>query len=119
FSDIRDQLDGVEAEFGNLKCGCHPNCGIGTMLVVNQRTKEAVPFPQILDTDQLIEDIKLITDSCRSKTLTVAQFSLAVLRNTRFAELPDGLSLWEMLKIIDGHNGARLGVAKKARYDWR
>ena len=119
FSDIRDQLDGIEAEFGNLKCGCHPNCGIGTMLVVNQRTKEAVPFPQILNTDQLIEDIKLITDTCRSKPLTVAQFAIAVLRNTKFAELPDGLSLWEMLKIIDGHNGARLGVARKARYDWR
>jgi uncharacterized radical SAM superfamily Fe-S cluster-containing enzyme len=30
FSDLKDQLDGVEAQFGSLKCGCHPNW-IGTM----------------------------------------------------------------------------------------
>jgi hypothetical protein len=24
-----------------------------------------------------------------------------------------------MIKVIDGHNGAKLGLAEKARYDWR
>jgi len=119
FSDLRDQLDGIEAEFGNLKCGCHPNCGIGTMLLVNQTTKQAVPFPQILDTDRLLEDLKVITDTCRSKSLTVMQFALAVMRNARFSELPEGLSFWSVLKVIDGHNGGRLGLADRARYDWR
>jgi uncharacterized radical SAM superfamily Fe-S cluster-containing enzyme len=119
FSDLRDQLDGIEAEFGSLKCGCHPNCGIGTMLLVNEQTKEAVPFPQFLDTDRLLEDLKVITDTCRPKTLTVAQFAMAVLRNLRPSELPEGLTLWELIKIIDGHNGARLGLAEKARYNWR
>jgi uncharacterized radical SAM superfamily Fe-S cluster-containing enzyme len=119
FSDLRDQLDGIEAEFGSLKCGCHPNCGIGTMLLVNEQTKEAVPFPQFLDTDQLLNDLKVITDTCRAKTLTVAQFAMAVLRNLRPSELPEGLTLWELIKIIDGHNGARLGLAEKARYNWR
>jgi uncharacterized radical SAM superfamily Fe-S cluster-containing enzyme len=119
FSDLRDQLDGIEAEFGALKCGCHPNCGIGTMLLVNETTRQAVPFPQILNTDRLLEDLKVITDSCRAKPLTVVQFALAVLRNTRFSELPADLSLWDMIKVIDGHNGARLGLAEKARYNWR
>ena len=119
FSDIRDQLDGLEAEWGALKCGCHPNCGIGTMLVINQDTKQAVPFPQFLNTDQLLEDIKLITDSCRPKPVTVAQFALAVVRNLRPGELPEGLTLWEVIKIIDGHNGRRLGLATKSRYNWR
>jgi uncharacterized radical SAM superfamily Fe-S cluster-containing enzyme len=119
FSDLRDQLDGIEAEFGSLKCGCHPNCGIGTMLLVNEQTKQAVPFPQFLDTDRLLNDLKVITDTCRPKTLTVAQFAMAVLRNLRPSELPEGLTLWELIKIIDGHNGARLGLAEKARYNWR
>jgi uncharacterized radical SAM superfamily Fe-S cluster-containing enzyme len=119
FSDLRDQLDGLEAEWGALKCGCHPNCGIGTMLLVNQTTKQAVPFPQILNTDQLLEDLKLITDTCRTKPLTVAQFALSVLRNIRPEQLPEGMGLWQMIKVIDGHNGAKLGLAEKARYDWR
>jgi uncharacterized radical SAM superfamily Fe-S cluster-containing enzyme len=119
FSDLRDQLEGLEAEWGALKCGCHPNCGIGTMLLINQDTKQAMPFPQFLDTDQLLNDIKLITDTCRSKPLTVAQFALAVLRNIRPGELPKDLSLWEVIKIIDGHNGRKLGLAERSRYTWR
>src|SRR5690606_20010497 len=30
FSDIVDLLQGPGSELGALKCGCHPNCGIGT-----------------------------------------------------------------------------------------
>jgi uncharacterized radical SAM superfamily Fe-S cluster-containing enzyme len=119
FSDLRDQLDGIEAEFGSLKCGCHPNCGIGTMLLVNETTRQAVPFPQFLDVDRLLDDLKLITDTCRTKSLTVAQFAMAVLRNLKPGEIPEGLTLWELIKIIDGHNGARLGLAEKSRYNWR
>jgi uncharacterized radical SAM superfamily Fe-S cluster-containing enzyme len=29
FSDVTDLLQGPAAEWGNLKCGCHPNCGVG------------------------------------------------------------------------------------------
>jgi len=119
FSDLRDQLEGMDAEWGSLKCGCHPNCGIGTMLLVNETSRKAVPFPQILDTDRLLEDLKIINDSARPKAVTVFQFMLSILRNTRFAEMPEGMNLWEMIKIIDGHNGGRLGLAERSRYNWR
>jgi len=119
FSDLKDQLDGVEAQFGSLKCGCHPNCGIGTMLLVNQTTKEVLPIPQLIDTDRLLEDLKAVNDSARGKFLTVAQVALSVLRNFRFEEAPEGLGFWQVLKIIDGHNGGRLSLAEKPRYEWR
>jgi len=119
FSDLKDQLDGVEAQFGSLKCGCHPNCGIGTMLLVNQSTKEIIPIPQLLDTDRLLEDLKQVNDSARGKFLTVAQVALSVMRNFRFQEAPKGVGFWQLLKIIDGHNGGRLNLAEKARYEWR
>ncbi|HMC83520.1 MAG TPA: radical SAM protein [Candidatus Polarisedimenticolia bacterium] len=119
FSDLKDQLDGVEAQFGSLKCGCHPNCGIGTMLLVNQETKEAMPIPQLINTDQLLEDLKVVNDTSRSRFLTVAQVALAVLRNYRFEESPEGLGFWQTLKIIDGHNGGRLNLAERPRYNWR
>jgi hypothetical protein len=119
FSDLKDQMDGVEAQWGSLKCGCHPNCGIGTMLLVNERTKQTVPIPQLLNVDQLMEDLKLINDSSRSKFWTVTQFTLSVLRNYRFDSAPKGLGFWDLLKVIDGHNGRRLGLAEKGRYEWR
>ncbi|HEV8699731.1 MAG TPA: radical SAM protein [Candidatus Polarisedimenticolia bacterium] len=119
FSDLRDQLEGMESEWGSLKCGCHPNCGVGTMLLVNQTTRTAVPFPQILDTDRILQDLKVINDTSRPKPLIVFQFVLSVLRNARFSEMPEGMNLWEMMKIIDGHNGGRLGLAERSRYNWR
>jgi uncharacterized radical SAM superfamily Fe-S cluster-containing enzyme len=119
FSDLKDLMDGENSEWGSLKCGCHPNCGIGTMLLVNEKTREVVPFPRILNTDRFIEDLKQITDSARGKTLTVAQVVLSLLRNYNHSEAPKGLSFWDLVKIIDGHNGQRLGLAEKGRYDWR
>ena len=32
------------ADWGSIKCGCHPNCGIGTVLFVNKKTKQMVPL---------------------------------------------------------------------------
>jgi len=119
FSDLKDTLDGVEAQFGSLKCGCHPNCGVGTMLLVNQVTGEARPVPQILNTDRLLEDLKVVNDSSRGRFMTVAQVVLSVLRNYRPEEAPESLGFWQMLKVIDGHNGGRLNLADRPRYDWR
>ncbi len=119
FSDLKDLMDGENADWGSLKCGCHPNCGIGTMLLVNEKSKHAVPIPQILDTDQLMEDLKIINDSARGRFLTTTQMILSILRNFRHDKAPKELGFWQMTKIIDGHNGQRLGLAEKGRYDWR
>ena len=44
FSDLTDTLLGDRADWGSMKCGCHPNCGIGTVLFVHKVTKECVPL---------------------------------------------------------------------------
>src|SRR6185436_16946911 len=56
FSDLVDQLLGKDAEWGSMKCGCHPNCGTGTILMVNKKTRQMVPLTQFLDMEQLLED---------------------------------------------------------------
>jgi uncharacterized radical SAM superfamily Fe-S cluster-containing enzyme len=119
FSDLKDLLGGLEAEWGSLKCGCHPNCGIGTMLLVDSDTKEAVPVPAMLDIDRMLDDIKAITDSARKKTWTALQTALAVLRNLRPAGIPKSLNPFKVVQIMDGHTGGKLGFSKKKRYDWR
>jgi uncharacterized radical SAM superfamily Fe-S cluster-containing enzyme len=119
FSDVRDLIDGPNADWGNLKCGCHPNCGIGTMLLVNEKTNEVVPFPRILNVDQIMEDLKRVNDSARGRRLTTLQMALSVIRNYKAKAALPGLGLWDLVKIIDGHNGRRLGIAGQNRYDWR
>ncbi len=119
FSDLKDQLSGLEAEWGSMKCGCHPNCGIGTMLLVDERTKQAVPVPALIDVDRLLKDFQTITDSARRKAVTAFQVALSVLRNLRPENLPDGLGAWDLVKIMDGHTGGKLGIARRRRYRWR
>jgi uncharacterized radical SAM superfamily Fe-S cluster-containing enzyme len=119
FSDLKDLLGGLEADWGSLKCGCHPNCGIGTMLLVDEKTKESVPVPAMMNVDGLLTDIKAITDSARRKSWTAFQTALSILRNLRPEGIPKSLSPWRVVQIMDGHTGGKLGFSKKKRYDWR
>jgi len=36
-------VKGNESQWGSLSCGCHPNCGVGTALMINKETKEWAP----------------------------------------------------------------------------
>ena len=51
FTDWADLVHGPSAEWGNLTCGCHPNCGIGMAVMIDKETKEAVPVTAFLDAD--------------------------------------------------------------------
>src|SRR5664280_2850542 len=119
FSDLKDLLGGLEAQWGSLKCGCHPNCGIATMLLVHPESGDAVPVTQLLDADRLLRDLTVVTDSARGRFLTVVQTALSLARNIRPAGVPKNLGVWETLKVMDGHTGRGMGIAKQARYPWR
>ena len=119
FSDLRDLLGGLEAEWGSLKCGCHPNCGIATMMLVRPDTKQAVPVTQVLDADRLLRDLTTITDAARGRVSTILQTALAVARNIRPEGVPKNLGIWETLKVMDGHTGKSMGIADSGRYPWR
>jgi uncharacterized radical SAM superfamily Fe-S cluster-containing enzyme len=49
FSDWADLVHGPDHDWGQLSCGCHPNCGIGMALMIDKETKEAVPVTAFLD----------------------------------------------------------------------
>src|SRR5437764_1953722 len=81
FSDFADLVHGPAADWGQLSCGCHPNCGIGLAVMCDKETKEAVPVTAFLHADQLAKDIAKVNDAARSKKLSVFGVSLALLRN--------------------------------------
>jgi len=119
FSDLRDLLAGSSADWGALKCGCHPNCGAGTVMLINERTQAAVPITQLLNTDRLLKDVAIINDTARSRPWTVFQTALAFLRNMRIREFPENLGLRDVVKVADGYNAGALGFAEKSRFEWR
>ncbi len=57
FTDWADVAKGPDSEWGNLTCGCHPNCGIGMAVMIDKETKEAVPFTAFLNAERLAKDV--------------------------------------------------------------
>src|SRR2546425_116534 len=53
FSDWADLIHGPSADWGQLSCGCHPNCGVGMAVMIDKQTKEAVPVTAFLNGDRL------------------------------------------------------------------
>jgi uncharacterized radical SAM superfamily Fe-S cluster-containing enzyme len=124
FSDLVDMLMGKEADWGSMKCGCHPNCGIGTVFMVNKQTKQMVPLCEFLDMEQLLDDIGVITDGNQGKPLAIAQLATALLRNFKPEKAPPGYGFNELLKQLlsqTGARGKRVGEheADAAEFPWR
>ena len=124
FSDLADLMMGKEADMGSMKCGCHPNCGIGTILFVNKKTKQMVPLCDFLNMEQLLKDISAITDSNRGKPATVAQLALAVLRNYVPEKAPPGYNFFELVKQLmsqAGYKGGKVGASEgdADQFEWR
>ena len=71
FSDWADLVHGPNHEWGQLSCGCHPNCGIGMALMIDKETKEAVPVTAFLNADRLAKDVAKVNDAARGKFLSV------------------------------------------------
>ncbi len=107
FSDLTDTLLGERADWGSMKCGCHPNCGVGTMLFVNKRTKEAVPLTSFLDLEGLLSDIQDITDAAQGRALTLAELALALLANFDATKAPKGVTFPLLVKQFLSQTGAR------------
>jgi 7,8-dihydro-6-hydroxymethylpterin dimethyltransferase len=101
FADFADLAHGPEAEWGQVSCGCHPNCGVGTAVMINKETKEMAPVPQFLNIPGLVGDIKHITDSARGKWFSNFMMGLALLKNYQPYGAPKSLTLVDILKKFD------------------
>jgi 7,8-dihydro-6-hydroxymethylpterin dimethyltransferase len=101
FADFADMVHGPEAEWGQVSCGCHPNCGVGTAVMINKETKEMAPVPQFLNIPNLVEDMKHITDTNRGKWFSNFMMGLALLKNYNPYGSPQSLTLGGILAKFD------------------
>ncbi|HET9958419.1 MAG TPA: radical SAM protein [Polyangiaceae bacterium] len=123
-SDVVDLLLGQSAEFGALKCGCHPNCGIGTVLLVHKRTKRMVPVAEFLDIENLLNDMKRIADAGLGRKQTLLGMSLALVRNFHAERAPEGYGLLELVRQFQsqiGAGGRSIGESEgdAKQFEWR
>jgi uncharacterized radical SAM superfamily Fe-S cluster-containing enzyme len=124
FSDLTDLLMGERADWGSLKCGCHPNCGLGTVLFVNKRTKQMVPLTSFLDLEGLLRDVQDVTDAAQRRAVTLAELGLALLKNFDPAKAPPGFGFRDLVRQFLSQTGARgttIGASEgdANEFEWR
>ncbi len=106
FTDWADLVHGPTAEWGNLTCGCHPNCGIGMAVMIDKETKEAVPVTAFLDAAALATDLKKVNDAARGRFLSVTGMALALMKNYDPFQAPTHFKLVDLMKKFDKTFGA-------------
>ncbi|HYB95831.1 MAG TPA: hypothetical protein VEC39_12710, partial [Vicinamibacterales bacterium] len=115
FTDWADMAKGPEQEFGNVTCGCHPNCGVGMAVMIDKETKEAVPVTAFLNAERLAQDVAQINDAARGRMLTVIGMALALARNYNSFKAPTHFKLSDLLKKFDKTFGATK-AARQGKY---
>ena len=106
FTDWADVTHGAEKEFGQLTCGCHPNCGVGMAIMIDKETKEAVPVTAFLKAEQLAKDVAAVSDAGRGRFLSMLGMALALVRNYDSFKSPTHFKLTDLLKKFDKTFGA-------------
>ena len=120
FADFADVVHGPSADWGQVSCGCHPNCGVGTAMMIDKETKESAPVSQFLNIPGLVADMQKISDSCRGKRFSNLMMGLALLKNYYPFRGPSRLTLLDILKKFDksfGLSGKDYGTESKDRRD--
>jgi uncharacterized radical SAM superfamily Fe-S cluster-containing enzyme len=101
FAGFSDLVHGPDSQWGALSCGCHPNCGVGTALMINKETKEWAPVPRFLNAPQLTRDVTAITDAARGKKFSNFMMGMALLKNYHPFQAPPSLTLKDLFKKFD------------------
>jgi uncharacterized radical SAM superfamily Fe-S cluster-containing enzyme len=113
FSDWADLVHGPNADWGQLSCGCHPNCGVGMAIMIDKETKEAVPVTAFLNGDHIAQDVARVNDAGRGRFLSVLGMMLALAKNYDPFKAPKHFKLYDLLKKFDKTFGASNKADKK------
>jgi uncharacterized radical SAM superfamily Fe-S cluster-containing enzyme len=118
FSDWSDLVHGPDYSWGQLSCGCHPNCGVGMAVMVDKETKEAKPVTEFWNCEQLAKDVARVNDAARGKWLSIIGMGLAAARNYDPFKSPTHFKLSDLMKKLDktfGATGKSYGKVGKDR----
>ena len=106
FTDWADLVHGPQEDWGQINCGCHPNCGIGMAVMIDKETKEAVPFTAFVKGERLARDIATVNDAARGRVSSVVGMALALMRNYDPFQSPTHFKLSDLMKKFDKTFGA-------------
>jgi hypothetical protein len=106
FGDWADLVHGASADFGQLSCGCHPNCGIGMAVMIDKETKEAGAGHRVPQGRSMAKDVAKVNDAARGRFLSVTGMALALMKNYDPFKSPTHFKLTDLMKKFDKTFGA-------------
>jgi uncharacterized radical SAM superfamily Fe-S cluster-containing enzyme len=106
FSDWSDLVHGPQATWGQLSCGCHPNCGVGMAVMVDKETRESAPVTAFLNADRLARDVARVNDAARGKWLSILGMALSLARNYDPFQSPRHFKFTDLFRKFDKTFGA-------------
>jgi len=114
FSDWGDIMHAQDANnnWGQLSCGCHPNCGTGMAVMIDKETKESVPVTAFLHGDQLAKDIAKVNDAARGRFLSIVGMALCLMKNYDPFQAPTHFKLIDLLKFDKNYNATGRNYGK-------
>jgi len=101
FSDWADLVRGPDSQWGQLACGCHPDCGTGMAVMVDKFTGEAVPMTAFLRAEEFAKDLTQVNDAARGPLLSIVGMTLALLRNYDPFMAPTHFRLIDLLRKFE------------------
>ena len=112
FSDWGDLVRGPDSHWGQLACGCHPNCGTGMALMIDKFTGEAMPMTAFLRAEQFARDLAEVNDAARGPVLSIFGMTLALLRNYDPFMAPTQFHLIDLLRKF----GKKFGIGARRTF---
>ena len=106
-----------------LICSCHPLCGLGTYILVNQTTGEYYPLPQLFDWDGILQELHDYAAASkmkhgRSKALGALKLARVLWRHKKKGGAT--FSALKLVRVFDALTGGRIfRISRKKRYEWR
>ena len=103
FANLFDNMH-PESAMGSIYSDVHPDRGVFSPLLVNQKTKQTVPIASFVNVDRLLRDVIAIADDGGDARLMKARLALSVARNFDARRAPAGItlaSLWPILERLE------------------
>ena len=103
-----------------------PIVAFSRLLVVNRQTGDFTPLFKFFDYEQFIKDVAVITDTARGKKLTAAQLALAIMRNYKADQAPEGFPISQIVNLFkpsstksNSDRNDRMKTRDQDQDDWR
>ena len=85
---------------------CHPHCGAASYMLVDTRTKQAVPFSKFLDIESAMQDLEQEAAKIETSTLRAKLSKISIMRKMKkhfYPEYaPEGLDFDQLLDFVNG-----------------